>query len=686
MQAQEAVAKVEEWLRAGGEYAVRVDQAHVLRVPEGWFVPYDTIRALDGGDRLASLVPKPALIVREDGELRRPDTGREGTGPSSPVPMAGEDDWREILEPEFRRSGVAYLGVPSRAVMAWRKYAPDGSATGETRGNPDYRPGPERLGYPPMDTPVDHLLGYLAAEWYDRARYLAGLLCAEVLIPLDFRTEQVLPLLWQEEPRTLRVFGSRRRLPPGTEKWLRLDVLSFVREFPGVGLSINPGSFPSDTVDAAELADAVPRWPDFLATTRVVEVSPEYSESVLVVAERIRDELGLAGPVTGLREAAAKARSAGFELSERECELFVLGRAWEQRNAVPADPAGRHWPDDLHANGLAAGYDEAGRIRPHAATFGKFFRHAADDGESAWHRVAGAFTGFALGESLGSAVDTLGWAEIVARFGENGITGPPGAIRIGPLTRRLLFCTEGLLRALPSPYRGAVPSGLMTVGVRARRREQDGWLSHVPELRAIPPEAPGPGDDAGFLVPGIVAALCGRTAPRVARLLVSGDGAGEETAEAASVVAGLFAGLFQREPAPPHDLARRLIDSGTATGPVAGVLAAALDLGGVDHLPAAGTSAVDTLGQSMAAVFGHFFDPQRTMLAAVNHSGRSAIAGALAGAVAGSRAGIPGLPPGWLARFAARDLVETVAGDAFWHFSAHPPSADEWARRYPRDL
>ncbi|MFD5250562.1 YrhB domain-containing protein [Amycolatopsis sp. NPDC058340] len=685
MQAHEAAAKVEEWLRTGGEYAVRVDHANILRVPEGWFVPYDTIRALDGGDRLASLVPKPALIVREDGELRRPDTGREGTGPSSPVPVAGEDDWREILEPEFRRSGVAYLGVPAQAVLAWRKYAPDGSATGEIRANPDYRPGPERLGYPPMDTPADRLLGQLAAKRYDRARYLAGLLCAEVLLPLDFRTETVLPALWQEEPRALRVFGSRRRLPPGTEKWLRLDVLSFVREFPGVGLSINPGSSPSDTVDAAELADAVTRWPDFLATTREVEVSPEYSESVLVAAERIRTGLGLAEPVTGLAEAAAKARSAGFELSERECELFVLGRAWELRNA---DPAGRQWPDDLHANGLAAGYDEAGRIRPHAATFGKFFRHAADEGESAWHRVAGAFAGFALGESLGSAVDTLTWAEIVARFGENGITGPPGAVRIGPLTRRLLFCTEGLLRALPVPYRGAVPSGLMTVGVRARRREQDGWLSRVPELRAIPPEAPVPGDDAGFLVPGIVAALCGRTAPRVARLLVSGDGADEVTAEAAAAVADLFAGLFQREPAPPHVLARRLIDSGTTTGPVAGALAAALDAGfGDGHpSPVAGTSAVDTLGQSMTAVFRHFFDPQRTMLAAVNHSGRGAITGALAGAVAGSRAGIPGLPPNWLARFAARDLVETVAGDAFRHFSAHPPSAEEWAKRYPRDL
>ncbi|QXV62307.1 YrhB domain-containing protein [Amycolatopsis sp. TNS106] len=691
MQAQEAAAKVEEWLRTGtsadltsGEYAVRVDHANILRVPEGWFVPYDTARALDG-DRLASLVPKPALIVREDGELRRPDTGRDGTGPSSPVPVVGEDDWREILEPEFRRSGVAYLGVGSNAVMAWHKYAPDGSATGEIRVNPDYRPGPERLGYSPMDTPTDRLLGLLAADRYDRPRYLAGLLSSEVLLPLDFRTEKPLR---QDEPDTLRVFGSRRRLPPGTEKWLRTDVLSFVREFPGVGLSINPGSFPSDTVGARELADTVARWPELLPFTREVEVSPEYSESVLVAAERIRADSGAAEPAAGLAEAAAKARTAGYELSERECERFVLGRAWEQRNGVsPAgvdspldDLSGQHWPDDLHANGLAAGYDAAGRIRPHVATGGKFFRQEAVGGESAWHRVAGAFAGFALGESLGSAADT-------------------GALRIGPLTRRLLFCTEGMLRALPGPYRGAVPSGLMTVGVRARRRLEDaqdnGWLCRVRELRTIPPDLPGPADDAGFLVPGIVAALCGGTAPRVARLLVSGDGADEVTAEAAAAVATLFAGLFQPEPAPPHILAKRLIDSGATTGPVAEALATALrardDVRADDHKPFAGVSAVDALGSSMTAVFRHFFDPQWTLMAALDRSGGSAITAAIAGAVAGSRAGISGLPEKWLDRLEARDLVETVAGDAFWHFSAQPPSADEryaaeWAMRYPREL
>ncbi|WP_409464317.1 YrhB domain-containing protein [Amycolatopsis sp. GA6-003] len=57
VEAKDAAARVDQWLRTGtradltsGEHAVRVDREHVLRVPEGWYVPYDSARALDTGD------------------------------------------------------------------------------------------------------------------------------------------------------------------------------------------------------------------------------------------------------------------------------------------------------------------------------------------------------------------------------------------------------------------------------------------------------------------------------------------------------------------------------------------------------------------------------------------------------------------------------------------------------------
>ncbi|MFE5506330.1 ADP-ribosylglycohydrolase family protein [Amycolatopsis japonica] len=722
VRASEAIAKVEQWLRAGnpvdltaGEHAVRVDHQNLLRIPEGWFVPYDAVRALDGGERLAALVPKPALIVREDGSLRHPDPGPDGTGPSVAVAVAGHDDWQEILEPEFARSGVAHLGVPVSAIMAWRKRGPDG---GEIRVNPDYRLGPERLGHPAMDTTAEQLLGCWETGRFDRARYLAGLLTAELYCPLDHRTGQPLAALWQEQPRVLTVFSSRRRLPPGTAKWVRADVLSLAAEFPGTGLAINPGAFPSDVVSAVELARTREQWPNFRPAVRTVELSPEYSAEVAKAADEIRVELGLAEPVSGLAEAAGKARAAGFELSTEDCVRFVRGRAWEQRNGVAPtgvdspddDVSGQSWPSDLRANGLAAGYDAAGRVRPHAATSGKFFRQDADGTDFAWHRVAGAFAGFALGESLGSAVDTLSLPEIRARFGEDGILEPTGTI--GPLTRQLLFHTEGLVRGLPAPFGGAAPGGLMALGALSVRRGQDaqrgvrdGWLSHVPEL-CVPGDAgPSTADDVAFLVPGLVAALCGGgpesdvdTAAQVGRLLAMGGGADGPTADAAGVIAALFGRLFRRgEPSPPHTLLQEITRRGPAPGPVTDILANAVrarkELVRTDpeELDAVGRgdTAVDALGRAMIAVTRRFFDPRWAMQAAVDHSGRSAITGAIAGAVVGARTGIPGLPPGWFDRLAAADLVETVAGDAFWHFSAQPPSTDrryaaEWARRYPR--
>ncbi|MGW7531334.1 ADP-ribosylglycohydrolase family protein [Amycolatopsis sp. NPDC054798] len=243
--------------------------------------------------------------------------------------------------------------------------------------------------------------------------------------------------------------------------------------------------------------------------------------------------------------------------------------------------------------------------------------------------------------------------------------------------------------------------------VAGRNRKSKTRLTRVEALRSRVPVAPASADDVSFLVPGLAAALCGgepdtgeRTAAEAGRLLAAGAGADEPTADSAAAIAELFARLFQRaDPVwPPHVHVEQMLAAGSVSGPVAGTLASAararVELVRADHeeLDALGTgqTAADAVGRSMTAVFRRFFDPRWTLAAAIRHSGRSAITGALAGAALGARYGMPGLPAEWLLRLEPRDLVETVAGDAFWHFSAHPPHADprhaaHWEARYPRE-
>ncbi|WAL66880.1 YrhB domain-containing protein [Amycolatopsis cynarae] len=78
MEAAEAVAKVDQWLRevhAQSPNPVRIDRNAVRRVPEGWFVPYNSVAFLDQGDTWKQIFPPPALTVAVNHSGNRPLTG-----------------------------------------------------------------------------------------------------------------------------------------------------------------------------------------------------------------------------------------------------------------------------------------------------------------------------------------------------------------------------------------------------------------------------------------------------------------------------------------------------------------------------------------------------------------------------------------------------------------------------------
>ncbi|WP_424185817.1 YrhB domain-containing protein [Actinokineospora sp. G85] len=169
MNADEAVARVEEWLRLSELTRLAVDRENVRRVPDGWLVPYNSRAYLDGTNPDADLFPAPGLIVREpDGQLReappRPDMV------STPARVPGQRYLVELIDPEFAESGLAYLGVPPNAVVAW-----EDPETGEQILNHDYRSGGLRKGMRRPTLPLEWLLVFRNAGWLDDRKFLIAL-------------------------------------------------------------------------------------------------------------------------------------------------------------------------------------------------------------------------------------------------------------------------------------------------------------------------------------------------------------------------------------------------------------------------------------------------------------------------------------------------------------------------------
>ncbi|MEC3974642.1 ADP-ribosylglycohydrolase family protein [Amycolatopsis sp. H20-H5] len=748
MESAEAVAKVGQWLRAvhgpdvsePGGAGVRVDHEKVLRIPEGWSVPYNTTAYLDEGHPEKEIFPPPSVIVREpDGELRQahPHPG----GLSIPVAYPGQEAWREVVDPEYSKAGLGELGVPLQAVAGWVKVAADGVQTGEERENPEYGSGPIRRGYPKPDNRTETLLLFASVGWLTREQLLIGLLRCEVYVPLDLETGKTSRFYFNEDRGELKVFSSTKHLPSREHGYWKVDLATLAGFESPPNLVINGGPATFEDVSGAELAEIARRFPRREAHVDVNGRCPEAEEDLERVARDTAVRMGLAKPVEPPLRAAELARRRGFELTVEECQKTVLGESWLRRLDLPEPSPGR--PNDLRANGLATTYDNEGRPVPRLDTFGKYFEHDNTHARFGWQRVAGAYVGFALGEAMGAAVDRLRLDEIHNLYGPDGVTDLPVAFdqpgRIGPLTQRLLFYTEAVIRSphrekpesreaeqqLGSVVRGALQRWLHTQG--APLDNADGWLVKVPELQVrrtaddaelnawhalatvSPHSVPMRGPDAlvaalpsAMTVSGSGSALSGGSRQAV-RTLAGVTHPGEVELVAATYLTSVFEQALTGEAFsfPVWNLSREIFDdadprqSGPVWADLKAMVAESVPFFGKNGLPALrvpeligdGLGTLPVLGRAFAALSGFENYPEQALLRAVNHSGRSALTGALAGALLGARTGIPGLPQKWLEQLELRYLIENLASDAFWHFdrqSALNQLGQEWAQRYPR--
>ncbi|UOZ08984.1 ADP-ribosylglycohydrolase family protein [Amycolatopsis sp. WQ 127309] len=573
-------------------------------------------------------------------------------------------EWRPDVDPEFDEAAFPGLGIPVRAIRGWAQYTLFGEPTGPRRDNDGYTPGPVWRGFPKPTTDAEKLLNYLGANWISRAEFAQALLDTEVLVPTPDGEPLLRPVPGASGHEVI-AFSSSAKVPGRYPQRWRVVVRELLRYQPGTGLTLDPGTGLVRSLAAAELADAghdtAPRpWLDEPAP----EAGPEVAEALAALA----GEFGIEPPdllTRHLRYAVDQARDHRVELTPAECVRYLRGFAWQHRNGVRRragqDP---QWPADLGANGLIAHVGEDAGPRPVPWTSGKFFATGTLAGRFAWHRIVGAYVGFAIGDALGGGADA-------------------GRLELGGLTRHLLFHTDAVLRGLPPVPTGEVPATLP-------EPDPVGWLA-VATRHA----GPAPAEFSALLATALAATPAGAVAladvdgeqyaKDVAREL-TGSAAGPEVTEGVELLVALFQALLTREEfALPVHLRLRELGGELATSTLA--LREDRDADDVTQLDSIGDgrSVRSVLGRALFAAAKRGYDPE----AAITLAARSGpVAGALAGAMVGARLGVPGLPAAWVAALPDLGLLDDVASDVFWYFNRNGLQTEtaehaRWERRYP---
>ncbi|MEU4248504.1 ADP-ribosylglycohydrolase family protein [Amycolatopsis sp. NPDC026612] len=645
MDEQDAVARVREWLRTrpGGD-RLRIRPQYTARRPDGWSFTVNAAGYLDGTDIGAGLFPSPVVFVPDDGGEVTLDRAAMASTPAEP-------GWRPDVDPEFDEKAFPELDLPVRAIRGWTR------SNGEHRVNEQYIPGPVWRGFPVPTTDAEKLLNYLAVNWISRAEFVRALLDCEVFVPLP-DGEPLLRPVPGTGGREVIAYSSSAKVPGRYPRRWRVPVRDLP---PSSGLTLDPGTGLVRSLTAAELGTTGER------RLIVEELAPEAGPEVAAALPALATESGVEPPgllERHLRYAVDHARDQHFELTPEECVRYLRGFARQYRNGVRRR-AGQEpeWPADLGANGLIAHVDEDARPRPVPWTFGKFSPSGTPADRFAWHRIVGAYVGFAIGDALGGGAD------------------PASPLPLGGLTRHLLFHTDALLRGLPPVPTGEVPATLPGP-------DPAGWLA-VATRHA----GPAPAEFSALLATALAAAPAGavaladvdgeRYAKDVAREL-TGSAAGAEVTEGVELLVSLFQALLTRETfALPVHVRLHEVGGDLAASTLA--LREDRDADDVTQLESIGDgrSVRSVLGRALFAAAKRGYDPE----AAITLAARSGpVAGAIAGALVGARVGVPGLPLS--TALADLGLLDDVASDVFWYFNRNGLRTEtaehaRWERRYP---
>lgn len=347
---------------------------------------------------------------------------------------------------------------------------------------------------------------------------------------------------------------------------------------------------------------------------------------------------------------------------------------------------------------------------------------------------SGCLLGMAAGDAMGNTVDSLSWDEICENYGPNGLLGydlSNDDAQITSHTQLAAFVSNSLLlgaiRGKPELYPKYVALGFREWCKSQRfnsltRERTHCWLAQVPQMRRRnckdnrmldalqrdmlgAPEKPIYRSDApGSLTAAVAVGLC-REATRLDISQVAQLGAeavalthGDPTAFLSGAFLAAAVACLMEDPNQNlvklyTSLCDRLeVQFGNrwqATKTVTDKIRYAMDLSRDGELTPLAVmtmlgcnTAHECLAGAVYATVIHVGNFDEAMIAAVNHSGRSAAVAAITGALLGARLGVEALPEFYMESLEPTAILQELAVDLFTARQVTNIFDDSWDQKY----
>lgn len=351
--------------------------------------------------------------------------------------------------------------------------------------------------------------------------------------------------------------------------------------------------------------------------------------------------------------------------------------------------------------------------------------------------VKGCLLGMAVGDAMGYPVDKKSWSEICEDYGPNGLLGydlANGTAEITSYTQIAAFVGNSLLmgvvRGDPEKYVKYLALGMREWArgqqVRGESEKTFCWLSQMPEMRRRmcmdtrmldalsretlgTPESPVLRSTSPCALTAAVAAgllydperMDLKQVGRLGAEAVAFTHGDPETFLSGAVLAYTITGLLQR---PERTMPQQFLtaaeivqaqfgESYPQTQKITALLQKAVELSkDADISPLVAmsllecTTAAECLAGAAYASIIHSGNFDEGMIAAVNHSGRSAAVGALTGAFLGAKLGYETLPEFYLESLEQAGILEELALDLAQGRQMLRIFDDNWDQKYMHGL